>query len=52
MLNKGYESVSDRIDLHGFTLEEAKEKLERYLDNAVLSNYNHVYVIHGRERAG
>lgn len=48
MLNKGYESVSDRIDLHGFTLEEAKEKLERYLDNAVLSNYNHVYVIHGR----
>lgn len=48
MLDREHETVSDRIDLHGFTLEEAREELEKYLDNAILNNYRQVFVIHGR----
>lgn len=48
MLDRGYETVGDSIDLHGFTLEEAREKLEKYLDNAILNNYRQVFVVHGR----
>jgi len=35
------------IDLHGMHLQEALEKLDRYLDDAVLSDLESVRIIHG-----
>ncbi len=35
------------IDLHGEFVEEAIERLDRFLDQAILSTQNDVKVIHG-----
>ncbi|HSG99973.1 MAG TPA: endonuclease MutS2 [candidate division Zixibacteria bacterium] len=36
------------IHLRGLTVEEATEKLDKFLDSAVLSDLNQVYVVHGK----
>ena len=36
-----------KIDLHGERVEEGLERLERFLDQAILSIENEVTVIHG-----
>lgn len=35
------------LDLHGMRVEEAVEKLDKYLDDAVLNDYERVKLIHG-----
>lgn len=42
------ESVRSEIDLRGMTVEEANQALDKYLDNAVLSGINQIYIIHGK----
>ncbi len=34
--------------MRGLTVDEALDKVDKYLDNAVLSNLNRVYLIHGK----
>lgn len=41
-------SVSGEIDLRGFSREECLERLELYLDRAVLAGYPQVRIIHGK----
>ena len=36
------------IHLRGMTVEEAMEKLEKFLDQALISGLNQIYVIHGK----
>jgi len=36
------------MDLRGMTVDEAKEELDKFLDSAVLSGLNQLYVIHGK----
>lgn len=40
-------TVSTRLDLRGFRYEEAKEALEKFIDDALISNLNVVEIIHG-----
>lgn len=40
--------ISTELDLRGHTAEEALEKTEKYLDDAILSNLPIVSVIHGK----
>lgn len=54
-INLGYknvspsvEKISNELDLRGLTVDEALDKVDKYLDNAVLSNLNRVYLIHGK----
>lgn len=42
------EVVSSEIDLRGMLVEEAAYELDKYLDNAILSGVNQIYVIHGK----
>ncbi len=39
---------SNQIHLRGMTVDEAMEQLERFLDKAVISGLEQVYVIHGK----
>lgn len=41
-------SISNRISLRQLTVEEALDKLSRYLDDAVLAGVSPVYIIHGK----
>jgi len=41
------DSFEPRIDLHGERVEEALERLERFLDRAMLSDERDLSVIHG-----
>jgi len=41
-------SVKFEIDIRGLKVFEARVKLEEFLDKAILSNYEKIYVIHGR----
>lgn len=46
-----FESGNDierEIHLRGMTVEEALEKLDKFLDQAVINGLNQVYVIHGK----
>lgn len=36
------------LDLRGYRYDEAMVALDQYLDQAVLSNYEDVYIIHGK----
>ncbi|WP_290778447.1 endonuclease MutS2 [Exiguobacterium sp. UBA5002] len=38
---------SAELDLRGVRVEEGLSKLERFMDQALLSNYDHIRVIHG-----
>ena len=40
--------VSREIHLRGMTVEEATEKLDQFLDQAIISGLSQVYVIHGK----
>lgn len=39
--------VSSRLDLHGERYADAKEKLDKFLDDAIYGNLNEVIIIHG-----
>ena len=41
-------NVSPEIHLRGMTVEEALEKLDKYLDRAVVAGLGRIYVIHGK----
>lgn len=42
------QSISSEINLLGDTVEEALEKLDKYLDDAYLSNIGQVRIVHGK----
>lgn len=42
------EQVPLKIDLHGYSVEEALEKLDKYLDSAYLNGMSYVYIEHGK----
>jgi DNA mismatch repair protein MutS2 len=42
------ENINREIHLRGFTAEEALERLEKFLDQAIIAGLNQVYVIHGK----
>ncbi|WP_017549060.1 endonuclease MutS2 [Salinicoccus carnicancri] len=44
----GRSPVKRELDLRGERYEEALNKLDRYLDQVLLSNYNEVEIIHGK----
>ncbi|WP_020006419.1 endonuclease MutS2 [Salinicoccus albus] len=44
----GKSHVQRALDLRGERYEEALNKLDRYLDQVILSNYNEVEIIHGK----
>lgn len=44
----GKSHVKSELDLRGERYEEALKKLDRYLDQVLLSNYNEVEIIHGK----
>ncbi|WP_342387144.1 endonuclease MutS2 [Salinicoccus bachuensis] len=44
----GQSPVKRELDLRGERYEEALQKLDRYLDQVILSNYNEVEIIHGK----
>ena len=41
-------AMSTELDLRGYTVDEALEITEKYLDDALLSNLSTVYLIHGK----
>jgi len=42
------QTIKTELDLRGYRYEEALIELDQYLDQAVLSNYEQVYIIHGK----
>lgn len=40
--------VKPRLDIHGLRAVEAKKKVTRYLDDALVSNRNEVEIMHGK----
>ena len=42
------QTIKTELDLRGYRYEEALNELDQYLDQAVLSNYEQVYIIHGK----
>lgn len=40
--------IEPRLDIHGLRAEEAKKKVTRYLDNALVSSRNEVEIMHGK----
>ncbi|RXT04739.1 endonuclease MutS2 [Ammoniphilus sp. CFH 90114] len=42
------ETVRPELDLRGFTIEDAIPEIDKYLDNAVMSNLHQVSLIHGK----
>ncbi|MFO3702217.1 endonuclease MutS2 [Staphylococcus felis] len=41
-------AIKMELDLRGYRYDEAMVELDQYLDQAVLSNYEEVYIIHGK----
>ncbi len=48
MLHGGQFSIQGYIDLHGFTLTEAKEAFEDFLKDSVMTGKRGVLIVHGR----
>ena len=44
---RGEGSISDEINVIGLTVEEATERVDKYLDEAALANQTRVRIIHG-----
>ena len=42
------QTVKTELDLRGYRYEDALNELDQYLDQAVLSNFEQVYIIHGK----
>lgn len=42
------QTIKTELDLRGYRYEEAVSELDQYIDQAVLSNYEQVYIIHGK----
>ena len=42
------QTINTELDLRGYRYEEAVGELDQYIDQAVLSNYEQVYIIHGK----
>lgn len=42
------QNISNRLSIRQLTVEEALEKLERYIDDAILAGISPVYIIHGK----
>ncbi|WFO06197.2 endonuclease MutS2 [Staphylococcus aureus] len=42
------QTIKTELDLRGYRYEDALIELDQYLDQAVLSNYEQVYIIHGK----
>ena len=42
------QTIKTELDLRGYRYEEAVGALDLYIDQAVLSNYEQVYIIHGK----
>ncbi|WP_092411254.1 Smr/MutS family protein, partial [Candidatus Ichthyocystis sparus] len=51
-LRRGRWPVEQAIDLHGLTRVEAAQKMESFMDNAVMKNKQCLLIIHGRGRNG
>jgi DNA-nicking Smr family endonuclease len=47
-LHQGDFSVRARLDLHGFTVKEAEEKIHAFLWDSLNHNYRCVMIVHGR----
>ena len=47
-LHRGEYSIQAYIDLHGFTVEEAKEEFEKFMKGAVTTDKTGVLIVHGR----
>ncbi|GAB6139251.1 endonuclease MutS2 [Halanaerobaculum tunisiense] len=41
-------NISPEVDLRGLRAQEARNKLDKYLDNALLANLNQIEIIHGK----
>jgi DNA-nicking Smr family endonuclease len=50
-LRRGYWNVEAQLDLHGFTRDEARMELARFLDESVRHGLRCVRVIHGKGRS-
>ncbi|MBS7577643.1 MULTISPECIES: endonuclease MutS2 [unclassified Enterococcus] len=44
----GAQSIKTELDLRGMRYEAAMTELDRYIDSALLQNYPHVRIIHGK----
>ncbi|WP_134699942.1 endonuclease MutS2 [Ammoniphilus sp. YIM 78166] len=42
------ETVRPELDLRGYNIEDALQEIDKYLDNAVMSNLHQVSLIHGK----
>jgi len=50
-LHRGEFSIQSHVDLHGLTVEEAKNAFERFLKDNVMAGKRAVLIIHGRGRS-
>lgn len=46
--NKYEQKIDDQIDLHGMSLEQAKEKVQLFLSQSKMNGYKKVLVITGK----
>ena len=41
-------AISPELDIRGYNIEEAREKVDKYIDEAVIAGLNEVWIIHGK----
>ena len=49
-LRRGGFTVQDELDLHGLTIEQAREHLRQFLHNAMDNEFRCVQIVHGKGR--
>tara|TARA_B100000686_G_scaffold282636_1_gene305163 strand:+ start:9900 stop:10463 length:564 start_codon:yes stop_codon:yes gene_type:complete len=47
-LRKGYWNTDDRLDLHGFTRDEALHELDEFLNTCSMKGFRCVQIVHGK----